>query len=129
MDQDVGTLPERLEVKRFVPVAYYDKHMDCIRVVTHDRSVTEVRLDGFLTLHECNRPGAHDPQYVGFTIKGIHHLFETVGLSLDRVYRLADLIDQLVKYRPGSTMSAMLGLVYEKHNTMGDLSIDMRQAA
>src|SRR5437762_10744804 len=66
-------------IGKFVPTAYYDKHMDCIRVITHDRSVTEHRLDGFFTICECNNRGPLDPEYVGFVIKGVRHLFAEVG--------------------------------------------------
>ena len=95
------TFPESVSFDTFRPIAYYDKHMDCIRVVTHDRSVTEHRINDFFTIHECNHSGAFDPQYVGFTIKGVRHLFNEYGLPLDRVYRLAELIDRLVRAWPG----------------------------
>src|SRR2546430_2639276 len=94
-----ATLPEGFRFGNFVPVAYYDGHMDCIRVLTHDRSVTEHRLDGFFTVYECNNRGPFDPQYVGFTIKGVRHLFSQAGLPLDGVYKLAELIDRLVRHQ------------------------------
>lgn len=122
-------LPERITFGEFVPVAYYDKHMDCIRVVTHDRSVTEHRLDGFFAIHECNHPEPFDPQYVGFTIKGIRHLFSQVGLPLDGVYKLAELIDRLVRHQPGSTMSEMLRLIYKDYGATADLEVDFKDAA
>lgn len=123
------TLPEGTILSQFVPVAYYDKHMDCIRVLTHDRSVTEHRLDGFFTLHELNHRGPLDPQYVGFTIKGVRHLFAQAGLPLDRVYKLAELIDGLVRHQPGSTMAETLRLIFKNHETTGDLEVDLKQAA
>lgn len=113
----------------FAPVAYYDKHMDCIRVITHDRSATEHRLDGFLTIHECNHRSEFDPQYVGFTIKGVRHLFAQVGLPMDGVYKLVDLINRLVKHQPGSVMSETLKLVYKDYRAVDDLEIDMSDAA
>jgi hypothetical protein len=72
------SLPREIEVGVFRPVAYFDKHMDCIRVLTHDRSVTEHRINEFYTLYETNFPGPFDPKYVGFTIKGIRSLFSEV---------------------------------------------------
>lgn len=123
------TLPEDISIEEFRPVAYYDKHMDCIRVHTHDRSVTEHRIDGFFTIHECNHRGPHDPLYVGFTIKGVHHLFKQIGLPLDRVYKLADLIDRIVKYQPGSMMSETLKLIYQNYAATSNLEVDFREAA
>ena len=85
------SLPDGVALADFVPVAYYDRHMDCIRVLTHDRSVTEHRIDRLFTVYECNHRGAFDPEYVGFSIKGVRALFDEIGLPLGKVYRLADL--------------------------------------
>ena len=118
-------LPDQIEVAPFVPVAYYDKHLDCLRVMTMDRSVTEERVDGFITLYRCNHRGPFDPPYVGFTLKGVGHLFDQVGLDIGGVYRLADIIDRLVKYRLGSAMSNLLKIVYRDFETNGDLRVDL----
>ena len=122
-------LPAGTAFGKFVPVAYYDKHLDCIRVLTHDRSVTEHRLDGFFTLYECNYRQTLDPPYVGFTIKGVGHLFQQVGLPMDRVYKLAELINRLVQHRPGSTMAETLKLIFAQHESIGDLEVDLKEAA
>jgi hypothetical protein len=129
IDGGVVTLPAGVEIRSFRPVAYYDKHLDCIRVITHDRSVTEHRIDGTLTILECNHRGQFDPEYVGFTIKGVNALFNELGLSLDNVYRVVDLIDRMVSHRPTSSMSQILKLVFKSHEGSGDLSIDFREAA
>jgi hypothetical protein len=126
---DNVALPEGTAFSRFAPIAYYDKHMDCIRVLTHDRSVTEHRLDGFFTLCECNNRGPLDPEYVGFVIKGVRHLFAQAGLPLEGVYKLAELIDRLVRHQPSSTMSRMLRLIYKDYSGAGDLEIDFKDAA
>lgn len=118
-------LPEGGEIAAFAPVAYYDKHMDCIRVLTHDRSVTEVRVDRTFTLHQCNHQGALDPKYVGFTMKGVRHIFEEVGLPKEGVLRLAEIIDAIVKYRPGSSMSVVADLVFTSNGAAGDLSVNL----
>ncbi len=129
MADEKATLPDGVSIEGFRPVAYYDKHMDCIRVLTHDRSVTEHRIDGFFTIHECNHRGPLDPQYVGFTIKGVRRMFKEVGLPLDRVYKLAELIDKLVRYQPGSMMSETLKLIYRDYAASGDLEVDLKDAA
>ena len=124
-EQQTITLPPEVKMGYFQPVAYFDKHMDCIRVITHDRSVTEHRINEFYTLHEANAREQFDPQYVGFTIKGVRYLFNEVGIELDRVYKLAEIIDKLVKYKPGSTMSVTLDLLFTNFKNNGDLRVNL----
>jgi hypothetical protein len=101
-------LPEGVVLKPFQPVAYYDSYMDCIRVMILDRSVTEVRVDDILTLYRTNHAAPFDPQHVGFSLKGIKHLFTELRLPLDGVMQLTDLIDTLVKRKPGTVISKIL---------------------
>lgn len=122
-------LPKGTTFGKFVPIAFYDKHMDCIRVITHDRSVTEHRLDGFITVLECNNRGRFDPLYVGFTIKGVRHLFAQIGMPLDGVYKLAELIDRIVHHQPGSAVAEVLKLVYQNYGATSDLEISFQEAA
>jgi hypothetical protein len=124
------SLPEGTSFGTFVPIAYYDKHMDCIRVLIQDRSVTEHRLNGFITLYEANHRGPLEPEHVGFVIKGVSHLFSQAGLPLDRVYKLAELIDGIVRYQPASTMAHILRLIYKDyHAEAGNLEVDFKEAA
>lgn len=39
--EDLMSFMETIEYKEFVPFAYYDKHLDCIRVQIKDCSVIE----------------------------------------------------------------------------------------
>ena len=126
---DNVALPEGTAFSRPVPIAYYDKHMDCIRVLTHDRSITQHRLDGFSTLYECNNRGPLDPEYVRIDYQGVRHLFSQAGLPLEGVYKLAELIDMLVRHQLSSTMSRMLRLIYKDYSGKGDLEIDFKDAA
>jgi hypothetical protein len=128
-DTTTITLPEGFVLSEFRPVAYFDKHMDCIRVTTHDRSVTEHRINEFYTIYENNNPGSFDPKYIGFTIKGIRALFNEIGIPLEGSYKLADVIDRLVKHRPGSIMSETLSLIFNQHRVAGDLPVDLDHAA
>lgn len=121
------TLPDGVELAEFRPVAYFDKHMDCIRVFTHDRSVTEHRINEYYTLCEANHRGKFDPQYVGFVIKGVKQLFHEIGLPIDRSHKLADVIDKLVKHRPGSVMSETISLIFNQV-APGELSIELDAA-
>ena len=82
----------------FRPFAYYDKHLDCIRVQLFDCSFIEKRLNRYLTvLYANHRDG--EPQ-AGFNIKGVRSLFERMGLSSIGVHRLTDVIDRMVKFYP-----------------------------
>ena len=54
-----------------------------------------------------------DPQYVGFTIKVISHLFAQIGIPLDRVYKLAELINRtgsspLSRIAPAATSTLLI---------------------
>jgi hypothetical protein len=111
------------ELAEFQPIAYYDQHMDFIRVCTHDRSVTELRCGDTLTLHACNHRTEFDPRFVGFTIKGIKHLFNELNLPLEGVYPLIEIIDRMVKREPTSQMAIILNLCLD--SLEGPLEIDM----
>jgi hypothetical protein len=111
-------LPEGTALEPFSPVAYYDSYMDCIRVLILDRSVTEVRVDDHLTLCRANHRTPFDPEHVGFTIKGVRHLFADLGLPLDGVLTLTQIIDAIVKRRPGSTVSKILAEFPEQNLTV-----------
>ena len=79
--------------------------------------------------HECNHRTSLDPEYVGFTIKGVRSLLAEIGLPLDRVYKLADVIDRIVRHRPGSMMSETLKLIYRDYEATGDLEVDLKDVA
>lgn len=128
-ERESVTLPAGAVFSAFSPVAYYDKHMDCIRVLTHNRSVTEHRINGVFTVFECNHRGQFDPEYVGFSIKGVRHLFSEIGVPLEGVYRLTDLIQRIVSHKPGSAMSELLKIIFKDYESAGDLSVDLDMAA
>lgn len=129
-EQKTIVLPEGVSLGTFSPIAYYDKHMDCIRVLTHDRSVTEHRLDEMFTVYERNhRRDQFDPQYVGFSIKGVRHLFSEIGLPLEGVYRLTEIINRIVSHKPGSAMSELLRIIFMNYEQTGDLRVNLAEAA
>ena len=129
MTDNSVVLPDGVSLETFKPVAYYDPHMDFIRVMTRDASVTEIRIDGLFTIHECNHRGPTDPLYVGFTIKGVRSLFKEIGLPLDGVHKLTEVIDKLVRHKPGSMMSEMLKIISEASESTEGLEIDFKEAA
>jgi hypothetical protein len=101
-------LPDRVQLADFGPVAYFDRHMDCIRVFIADRSVTEDRIDDTLTLYMTNHASPFDPIHCGFCLKGIRHLLDSLGIEQGMEIRLAALIDAIVKHSPHSTVARIL---------------------
>lgn len=86
----------------FRPFAYYDKHLDCIRVQLLDCSFKEERKNKIITVLSAN----HTEQnfFAGFNIKGVRYIFEKMGLSAVGVYKLTDLVDLLVKFYPDAAI-------------------------
>ena len=86
-------------LRQFQPIAYFDKHMDCIRVLIQDVSVTEERLNQYFTVARPNG-SQFGGRHVGFTIKGVAHLFNEVGLPVTGVHALVEIMDKIVKELP-----------------------------
>lgn len=89
----------------FRPFAYFDKHLDCIRVQIVDCSVTERRLSKIFTLLEANHTDI--PTTVGFTIKGIRHLFEELELPTSGVMKVTDLVNNIIRVFPHGAVKAV----------------------
>lgn len=82
----------------FVPFAYYDKHLDCIRVQIKDCSFSENRMNRIFTILEANHSDVQE--FVGFNIKGVRMLFESIGLPKQGILTLTEIIDEIVKTYP-----------------------------
>jgi hypothetical protein len=84
----------------FSPCAYYDKHLDCIRVQLEDCSFTEIRLNKLFTIYKVNH--TETDKYIGFSIKGVRHVLEKEKFPLAKKgpYILADILDAIVKAQP-----------------------------
>lgn len=87
--------------KEFRPIAFYDKHLDCIRVQLKDCSFTEKRLNRYFTILEENHVTSYS--LTGFNIKGIQYLAQKLNFSMTGVMKLTDLIDKIVKNYPDSS--------------------------
>lgn len=112
--------------KEFRPIAYYDKHLDCIRVQLKDCSFTEKRLNRYWTVLEENHGESNS--LAGFNIKGVHYLAKELGFSTTGVMKLTDLIDKIVKQYPDSSAQIIEEyFTYELRQV--DLEIDFQQAA
>ena len=111
----VGDLFGEYKPKPFRPMAYYDKHLDCIRVEIRDCSITEHRCGEILTVLEDNHPELEDnhpekdqKKYVGFTIKGVGHVFEELGLPKEGIHLVVKLLDQIVQKFPDQLVDTAL---------------------
>lgn len=92
-------------LQAFRPFAYFDKHLDCIRVKILDCSVTEIRLSRIFTVLRPNH-GLHAKtgRNVGFTIKGIAHIFDELKLPMSGVRDLTEILDGIVKVYPDAAV-------------------------
>jgi len=86
----------------FEPFAYYDKHLDCIRVQIIDCSFKEVRKNKLITILSSNH--TNRSQLAGFNIKGVRYIFESMGMDLAGVHSLVEVIDNMVKHFPDSAV-------------------------
>lgn len=105
------TLPSVKMPKDFKPCASFDAHLDCIRVMTRDTSVCEMRLDESFSVFRDNMPLPGGAKYVGFSVKGVNHMLNEFGFDTSVSYKLADVLDAIVQHRPASMMRVMLDLL------------------
>jgi len=127
-ENTLGSFLQSHPVESFRPLAYYDKQLDCIRVEIRDCSVTEIRLDYVFTILEDNYPEPDQEKYVGFTIKGVRHLFARLGIPLEGVLRITDLLAQIVAKCPQEVMTAALAQ-FEPMLRNTELKVDFAEAA
>lgn len=111
----------------FQPFAYFDKHLDCIRVQIRDCSVTETRLSKIFTILYANH--ADRDFVVGFTIKGVRHLFEELNLKTDGVMKITDLIDSIVRSYPHAAVTAVEEFAASSAKDMKDMEVDLSDLA
>jgi hypothetical protein len=110
----------------FAPFAYWDKHLDCIRVQIRDCSVTEERLNRFFTVLVPNH--ADTAHYVGFTVKGVRHLFEEVKLPLAGLVPLVEILDRIMKIYPDMAVKSVIEAV-QRERVLQSLQVDFAKAA
>jgi hypothetical protein len=112
---------ERL--KPFKPTAYYDSHMDCIRIELRDSSFTEVRLNEHVTFLEDNYPGENRTAVAGLMLKDVKHFFATKGLSMDGIVYVTKILNEMVAQYPSLAELEILKLVNQL-----DLTVDMSES-
>ena len=118
---------EQTAIGEFKPFAHYDQFMDCIRVYTRDRSITEERVDESITIFRCNHVTKFDSEYVGFSLKGVKHALAEINFPMNKAYQLAELIDTIVKERPSGVNYGLLGEIFEDFKASGewgDMTVD-----
>ena len=86
--------------KEFRRCAMFDAPLDCIRVIRRDCSVTEIRVNRYLTVLQDNHPASEAEKYVGFTVKGAKHFCKTHDFDLNAPVRLVKLLDEIVARSP-----------------------------
>ncbi len=108
-DEFLEFLGEEGAGKKFKPLAYYDEQLDCIRVLTKDCSVFETRIDEYFTILDSNHPKNGD-KLVGFTIKGVAHLFRQIDVEIGQITNVTDLLDKIAKSMPSAVSVIATGL-------------------
>lgn len=126
----VNDLPDFManHLEEFRPFAFYDKHLDCIRVQIRDCSVLEERKNKIFTVLIANHSGSG--ALVGFNIKGVRHLFEQLGLERGAVYKLVDLMNMIVRLYPEQSVKEIADHFSPalQENKL-DVSVEYAQAA
>jgi hypothetical protein len=114
----------------FQPIAYYDKHLDVIRVQVLDCSITEERFDRIMTIYHNNQHPAPNGvnDIVGFAIKGIRHLLHKLGMKSDGAILIADLLDNLVKAYPTLATKRIIEF-YKELGTSAPKTAEVKLAA
>lgn len=110
-------------LRPFTPVAYFDSHMDCIRIELRDCSFTEERLNQYITLLEDNYPAPSRMAVAGLMIKGIRHIFKQCGWPLAGIVHVTSILNEIVKLDPDFAREEIYKLV----NAI-DLSVDMSES-
>lgn len=73
------------------PQAIFDEQLDCIRVEWRDCSITEERINRWLTLCYDNYPDGQTA-LVGFNLKGIAH-----AMGVERALEFASAVDSVIQ--------------------------------
>jgi hypothetical protein len=92
----------------FRPAAFFDDRLDCIRVVTRDCSVTEMRVSDLITILEMTHPPQVKNKCVGFTVKGARHFCNKYGFTLSAPLKISALLDALMQSAPSLVVETII---------------------
>jgi len=114
----------------FKPLAYYDKHLDAIRVQILDCSIWEERCDRIMTIYHMNHHPKPDGinDVVGFAIKGIGYLLNKVGMNPGEAVQIAEFLSKLVKLYPTESTKRVAEF-YRQQGTDMPQSVELKEAA
>src|SRR5258708_3658449 len=111
-------------IRDFKPVAYYDKHMDCMRIELRDCSMTEERISPNITVLTDNYPGPGQDGHAGLMIKGVRHLFKEWNLALEGVHLVTEILNLLLDTLPQDWENIR---PIQKVATQIELTVDMNE--
>jgi hypothetical protein len=99
---ELMTQAELLPTGKFQPYVIYDEHLDSIRVLTADCSVTEVSVTDILVVLERNHMEEGDamPSYAGFHIDGARWFCKENGLPISGIVKVSDILQKLSSVDP-----------------------------
>lgn len=113
--------------EEFRPCAFFDKRLDCIRIITKDCSVLEERLSDRLTiLQNLYDPEPGRPECVGFTLKGALHLCHEYGWDKTTPIAIGNLLDAILKSFPDEGVRVFIQFVAKRLVAEGNIEqVDM----
>lgn len=118
-------------LSEFQPFAYYDKHMDCIRVQIRDCSFYENRVNKYVTelfpLNEEDGSGL-----IGFNIKGVRYMIAELlnnEVHSNVPISIATFVDVMVKQIPEGTMKVFAEDIKSLTEELEGITIDLPMAA
>lgn len=121
--QDISKVLGVAALRPFSPLAYYDKHMDCIRIELRDCSLTERRINEIFTILEDNYPASGQGRCAGIMIKGVKHLFKQLDLPVEGIVYVTKILDAIAKEYPDQVAVEIKQIV-----TNIDLTVDFDDA-
>lgn len=126
----IAELCGRDAIVAFKPLAYYNSHMDCIRVELRDCSITEKRQNEVVTFLYDNYPSPSQSEVAGIMIKGIKHLFATNGMSSDGIIYLTAVLNCVAQQYPDIAEEKIMKLINELNLTvdMSEREFDLVEA-
>jgi len=126
MDQysDLGEFIKNNLVGEFSGFAYFDKHLDCIRIQLKDCSFTEYRRNKMFTILKENHTASDTS--IGFNVKGISYLCKKLRLPKSGPVRVAKIIDEIVKVYPHAVVKEIqekFGRLMHEQDLVVDLNV------
>lgn len=104
-------IKENLEEVKY-PIAYYEENLDSIFVFFEDCSYAEEKAN--IVFYVFKRNYSESVVYVGFSIEQIKLFFDKLGLKMEGVVKLRDIVDSALKKYPNITIQWIVNSLYRK---------------